>query len=1546
MVFTVSMKQHLMDECESIRMLLSEVIPVTNTKESLSSFENQLTINEIEQCFFEATDEEHLITDLKQMLSIRWDRIRNSCMCYTQQPINLVNQLCLTIATIIAPIPNTESDLDALEPKTGPYFLLMPSLTGSCDISSTNIHNFKLHQVVLSDNERVFIPLMGCLNDAVVSDRGDLRHLISEDGTYDFPPLTQSELQRITSHSTPVNNYFQAISAYNGKRVYGAGLGANVQRLIIALRAGGASRAGEEMNAGSPANEGIFAFSQYLQSMPEQQRNSMLNMYPDFKEQINRLMNPTNYRDTRYCVELIANALEQNVANYQIGTGGIPTNLTSAVATEKQNLIQRFARNEYEMLPSAAKAPRVLFQVFQLSSAQQNKIFEHISTNNTRYNNHTLTYAVQHDIDAVFDIIPHLDEQAKTQLIQSRFDTNKTALILASSGAHPQLVRKLLELGANIEDKDNNGSTALQWAASEGQLEVLEILLSHNADIKPRNNGVTRKNVMDYAVNRPALIKPLLLKAITLSIDEQREFLYGLPDSNHQTVLIYAMMQQPSLLGELLEKISNLTPLLKTQINAQNAQGMSLLHLSAKAGLTPIVQVLLTMLASMTTVDNQGKTPLLWAASEKKQAALELLLESGASMSPRNSQGQNVFDVVKDHPELMKPLLLKAITSTIIVQKDLLSRFSNINGQTILMYAMTKHPTLVEELLEKIAQCTDRELKKQILSAKDNLGRSALHVASKAGLTPTVQALLESGADIDAIDGMGNTALLWTVNDRRLHTMEFLLEHGASIAIRNSRSENVFDLAKASPAYIQPLLLKTVTFTLEQQKEFLIRVPNSSGQTVLIYTINQHSNFVEELLKKIEAANNNAVSKMLINEPDFQGKRALHFAAKAGYAFLVRRLLTLGADIEAVDVAEMTPLLYAVQEKQLSVVQCLLESNALMTPRNKAGNNAFDLAKNSSELMKCLLLKAVTYSLEQQKELFKKFQSDKTGHTVLTYVIKKHPQLMTEAMEELSQSNNPTLVKQLLNTRDEQQIPLFVTAMNARMEAGVINGMITLGADISAVNSLSLEFVIENGYSSIAALLLKQETTMSLLRERGSNILHLALKKGNEQIINQLLDTISEHSSLVTSISNARDSSCVGRTLCIGRTPLMTAICSSLKLPIIQRLISFGVQEIDLKDTLGNTALHYALEERNNSIVQILLTLNPAINIPNNRGVTAVNLAITSCPAAIEAILLKAVVLSAEEQQRLQYGSSNSSYYNSALIYTLNHKPELVPRLLETIASNNQLGLIDIKSRDGNTALMHAVKNGRIPLARLLLEHGASILPKNGDDSALVTAIHLGSSLIEPILMKAMRLSLLQQKELFNHTIYGLNTYPDVLTYAVMEKPSLFTPLYQAGINTPGRVHSAQGFIDTIEFDNYFSWINEESKQTKILAATNNELCPSAQAALSLALKLAQAKVALFRSGTLSTEEKRQFKNTCLDAVREAMPALKQHPTWLSWLKALAHDLWHLPTSIARVFTGSSIEFFPMKTDYTKKLDALQEAILRAYPDDGGAPSIGVYSAQ
>ncbi|KAL4758262.1 uncharacterized protein BDW70DRAFT_98524 [Aspergillus foveolatus] len=74
------------------------------------------------------------------------------------------------------------------------------------------------------------------------------------------------------------------------------------------------------------------------------------------------------------------------------------------------------------------------------------------------------------------------------------------------------------------------------------------------------------------------------------------------------------------------------------------------------------------------------------------------------------------------------------------------------------------------------------------------MGKTALHKAAVAGCAELVEALLQNGAAVDAVDELGHSALHMCVVSESLEAMEVLLRYGADANLRDGRGHTVLHL--------------------------------------------------------------------------------------------------------------------------------------------------------------------------------------------------------------------------------------------------------------------------------------------------------------------------------------------------------------------------------------------------------------------------------------------------------------------------------------------------------------------------------------------------------------------------------------------------------------------------------------------------------------------------------------------------------------------------------------------------------------------------------
>lgn len=87
-------------------------------------------------------------------------------------------------------------------------------------------------------------------------------------------------------------------------------------------------------------------------------------------------------------------------------------------------------------------------------------------------------------------------------LLEQRDLVGRTALMLAASEGHINLLELFLDKGSSLETKDKEGLTALSWACVRGRVIAVQMLLDRGSDVNTNDNsGRTPLDLAAFQVN-------------------------------------------------------------------------------------------------------------------------------------------------------------------------------------------------------------------------------------------------------------------------------------------------------------------------------------------------------------------------------------------------------------------------------------------------------------------------------------------------------------------------------------------------------------------------------------------------------------------------------------------------------------------------------------------------------------------------------------------------------------------------------------------------------------------------------------------------------------------------------------------------------------------------------------------------------------------------------------------------------------------------------------------------------------------------------------
>ncbi|RLU16886.1 hypothetical protein DMN91_010955 [Ooceraea biroi] len=324
------------------------------------------------------------------------------------------------------------------------------------------------------------------------------------------------------------------------------------------------------------------------------------------------------------------------------------------------------------------------------------------------------------------------------------------------------------------------GATPLMHACQQGdRTRVLKLLKEQEETIACRDR--TLRNALHYCMEAGtggavAAAAPQLVNA---------------PDAEGHTPLHLAVIAGDTQLVAVL--LAN-----GADVNAKDLEGHGVLHWATVCGEAECVRLVLAAGARASTPDLRGGSPLHYAAQCCGAAAtaelavpkkvglkvLQTLLEFGADVNAKDEDGR-------------QPILWAASAGSVEAVLALARAGGSAaagtcdkDGLTALHCAASRgHAGCVEALVNLCGSQPDHV---------DDNGCSALHYAATLGHADATALVLKLGADPNRQDRKGRTPALCAAAKGQLETLKILTQHGGSLHVRTVRGTGIGHEAVAS----------------------------------------------------------------------------------------------------------------------------------------------------------------------------------------------------------------------------------------------------------------------------------------------------------------------------------------------------------------------------------------------------------------------------------------------------------------------------------------------------------------------------------------------------------------------------------------------------------------------------------------------------------------------------------------------------------------------------------------------------------------------------
>ena len=202
--------------------------------------------------------------------------------------------------------------------------------------------------------------------------------------------------------------------------------------------------------------------------------------------------------------------------------------------------------------------------------------------------------------------------------VDKRDDDGVTALMYAAGNGYSEVVSTLLSHNASLDlQNDSNGETALMYAARYGDNEVVSTLLAHKASVDVQ--GIYGSTALMHAVKKGHVEAASTLLAHNASVDLQ-------------TILRWTALTYAAFIGH--NEIVAILLAYNSPVDVQDNKGKTALIMAAENGYNGIVSTLLAHNASLDILDNSEDKAiaLMYAVKYGHSDVVSSLLKSGAAV--------------------------------------------------------------------------------------------------------------------------------------------------------------------------------------------------------------------------------------------------------------------------------------------------------------------------------------------------------------------------------------------------------------------------------------------------------------------------------------------------------------------------------------------------------------------------------------------------------------------------------------------------------------------------------------------------------------------------------------------------------------------------------------------------------------------------------------------------------------------------------------------------------------------------------------------------
>ncbi|CAB4029249.1 Ankyrin repeat-containing domain, partial [Paramuricea clavata] len=350
-----------------------------------------------------------------------------------------------------------------------------------------------------------------------------------------------------------------------------------------------------------------------------------------------------------------------------------------------------------------------------------------------------------------------------------------------------EIVKYLVEHGADVNLYASRSDSPLHTAASSGSLEIVKYLVEHGANVN---------------LNSSIVGTALHSAASSASLEIVKYLVEHGANVNLNSLIVGTAIHSAASFASL--KIVKYLVEHNADVTFENYRVGSPLHSAASSGSLEIVKYLVEHNGDVNCEIEHVGSPLHSAASSGSLEILKYLVEHGANVNLNTSfvASSGSLEIVKylfehnadvncENGRVGSPLHTAASSGSLEIIKYLVEHGANVNLNT----------SLVGSPLRSAASSGTLEIVKYLVEHGANVNLktlvvgSPLHSAASSGSLEIVKYLVEHNADVNCENGRVGSPLHSATSSGSLEIVKYLVEHGADV-IHNAAQFGSLEMVK------------------------------------------------------------------------------------------------------------------------------------------------------------------------------------------------------------------------------------------------------------------------------------------------------------------------------------------------------------------------------------------------------------------------------------------------------------------------------------------------------------------------------------------------------------------------------------------------------------------------------------------------------------------------------------------------------------------------------------------------------------------------------